>query len=296
MRHTVNFSMARRLLAALCLVLVAAGASAQFSGSGSGTAEDPYRIYNAAQLNQVRNFLNDTSVVFSLEADIDMTDWIADNNPVQGWSPIGNISSTFNGTFNGNGHTISNLWIKRPDTDYIGLFGHTGASSEVHDLSLTNSRYEGRNYVGGIIGCLDSTLGHTWVSSEITVSNCNFLHGNIVGNDYLGGIIGYAVAQIYDNKLRNSSISITIGSCAFECQIIGNNYIGGIIGKVYSFISNNTDRSPSGSGNYSGTTSVIIDKCTSNLCIINGGDYLGGVAGYYQSPLLIVPLVIMVKK
>ena len=98
--------------------------SAQFSGSGSGTADDPYRIYNAVQLNQVRNFLNEEDVYFSLEADIDMTDWIAENNPVQGWQPIGNSSSAFKGVFNGNGHIISNLWINRPDTDYIGLFGY----------------------------------------------------------------------------------------------------------------------------------------------------------------------------
>lgn len=58
--------------------------SAQFSGSGSGTAGDPYRIYNAVQLNQVRNFLGQSNVYFSLEADIDMTDWIAENNPMQG--------------------------------------------------------------------------------------------------------------------------------------------------------------------------------------------------------------------
>ena len=277
MRHTFNFGMARRLLATLCLVLVAAGASAQFSGSGSGTNDDPYRIYNAAQLNQVRNFLNDEDVVFSLEADIDMTDWIAENNPVQGWSPIGNSSSNaFCGTFNGNGLTISNLWIKRPDTDYIGLFGYAGTSSEVHDLTLTNARYEGKNYVGGIIGY----LYNTGIGSEATVSNCNFLHGNIVGNDYLGGIIGYAEANISNNREQNSRNSITIESCTSECQIIGNDYIGSIVGKVYSFFSNSTSNIQSGC---TGITSVEVSKCISNLCIIKGVGHLGGIAGCYET-------------
>ena len=277
MRHTVNFSMARRLLAALCLVLVAAGASAQFSGSGSGTKGDPYRIYNAAQLNQVRNFLNDTSVVFSLEADIDMTDWIADNNPVQGWSPIGTSSSNaFCGTFNGNGHTISNLWIKRPDTDNIGLFGYAGSSSEIHDLVLTNARYEGKDYVGGIIGYL-----YNYGDGSIaTISNCKFLQGNIIGGNYLGGIIGYAEANISNNKEQNSRNSITIESCTTdECQFIGHDYIGGIVGMAYSYFGN--AHSPI-TVTWSGSSSISIDKCNGNMCTIKGVSYLGGIAGSYQ--------------
>ena len=279
MRHTVNFSMARRLLAALCLVLVASGASAQFSGSGSGTKDDPYRIYNAAQLNQVRNFLNDTSVVFSLEADIDMTDWIADNNPVQGWSPIGNSSGTFNGTFNGNGHTISNLWIKRPDTDYIGLFGYAGTSSEIHDLTLTNARYEGTDYVGGIIGY----LYNSGKGSEATISNCKFLQGNIIGGNYLGGIIGYAEAIISNNREQNSRNSIAIENCVSECKIIGNDYIGGIVGNVYSFFSHDKENFSSTVSRLNGSTRIEIDKCTSNSCIIKGKNYIGGIAGYYKT-------------
>lgn len=279
MRHTVNFSMARRLLAALCLVLVAAGASAQFSGSGSGTADDPYRIYNAAQLNQVRNFLNDPDVVFSLESDIDMTDWIADNNPVQGWSPIGNNSGTFNGTFNGNGHTISNLWIKRPETDYIGLFGYAGTSSEIHDLTLTNARYEGKDYVGGIIGY----LYNSGKGSEATISNCKFLQGNIIGGNYLGGIIGYAEAIISNNREQNSRNSITIENCVSECKIIGNDYIGGIVGNVYSFFSHDKENFSSTVFILNGSTRIEIDKCTSNSCIIKGKNYIGGIAGYYKT-------------
>lgn len=253
MRHTVNFSMARRLLAALCLVLVAAGASAQFSGSGSGTKDDPYRIYNAAQLNQVRNFLNDEDVVFSLEADIDMTDWIADNNPVQGWSPIGNSSSNaFCGTFNGNGHTISNLWIKRPETDYIGLFGYVGSSSEVYDLSLTNARYEGKNCVGGIIGrCLNDDG-----KNNISISNCSFLNGVINGRDKIGGIIG--------SPHNDSSSSIIISNCNFRNgNINGNDYIGGVAGYLKA-----------------GYGEINIVNCFSSNSGINGNNYLGGIIGY----------------
>ena len=74
----------KSLFAAACCLIFPAGMSAQFSGSGSGTKDDPYRIFNADQLNQVRNFAEKTDVYFSLEADIDMTQWIAENNPSQG--------------------------------------------------------------------------------------------------------------------------------------------------------------------------------------------------------------------
>ena len=116
----------KSLFTAICCAIIPVCVSAQFSGSGSGTKDDPYRVFNADQLNQVRNFVGKTDVYFSLEADIDMTQWIAENNPSQGWLPIGGGStSSFSGIFNGNGHTISNLWINRPNPDLfsIGLFG-----------------------------------------------------------------------------------------------------------------------------------------------------------------------------
>ena len=270
MKNSVNFNIVRRLFTALCLVLVAAGASAQFSGSGSGTKDDPYRIYNAAQLNQVRNFLNNANVVFSLEADIDMTDWIADNNPVQGWSPIGNSdNNAFCGTFNGNGHTISNLWIKRPDTDYIGLFGCAGISSEIHDLTLTDARYEGKNYVGGFIGGIQyiRNVGYT----NGSISNCCFLRGKIKSSNRTGGIIG----NLYMEYIYNYNVT----NCNSECQIIANKYCGGIIGYACIVLYNLSEAPPKDK------LLFLIDSNLSKNCIIEGLDYIGGIIGYIETRL-----------
>lgn len=291
MRHTVNFSMARRLLAALCLVLVAAGASAQFSGSGSGTAEDPYRIYNAAQLNQVRNFLNDTSVVFSLEADIDMTDWIADNNPVQGWSPIGSGEYTFCGTFNGNGHTISNLWIKRPDTNNIGLFGRTGTSCEIHDLTLTDARLEGYDNVGGFVGySYNGGEGSYRKPIYGVIANCKFLNGVIKGRNSVGGIIGFFLTD-YD-----SYNSTNISNCSFQNgDINGNDYVGGIVGYIDTKIETEIDGCCFQNGNINGyneiggiagyvkqsNQDINFVRCYSTNCTIIGNNNLGGILGKY---------------
>lgn len=153
----------RNLLIAACCLVFPAGMSAQFSGSGSGTKEDPYRIYNAVQLNQVRHFCGHGVVYFSLEADIDMTQWIAENNPSQGWLPIGDASSAFAGYFNGNGHTISNLWINRPHTRNIGLFGFCD-NADIRDLKLENADFVGNSNVGGFVGC----------SKDARINSCTF--------------------------------------------------------------------------------------------------------------------------
>ena len=106
--------MKKLFVCTLFALFMGGSAYAQFSGSGSGTSEDPYRIFNAVQFNQMRNI---PDAVFSIEADIDMKAWIDDNNPTQGWLPF-----AFEGTLRGNGHTVSNLYINRPEKSRVGLF------------------------------------------------------------------------------------------------------------------------------------------------------------------------------
>ena len=241
----------KNLFAAICCTVIPIGMSAQFSGSGSGTKDDPYRIFNADQLNQVRNFVGKTDVYFSLEADIDMTQWIAENNPSQGWQPIGKDSG-FRGNFNGNGHIISNLWIKRPSTDYIGLFGKIDDNAEILNLKLENAEYVGNDYVGGIVGyCYNAN----------SITSCEF-NGKISGNDYIGGIIGYI-----DN---NGDHDFEVSDCNSYCHINGRDYIGGICGYNYNRVH--------GGENYR----VFISDCLS-YSNIDGRDYIGGICGYAYS-------------
>lgn len=102
----------KRLLISDALFLCTLMTFAQFSGSGSGTEEDPYLIFNETQLAQVSNFLSQEGVVFSLMKDLDLTNWIEENNPRQGWLPIGVESMPFMGKFLGNSHKVSGLMIK----------------------------------------------------------------------------------------------------------------------------------------------------------------------------------------
>ena len=128
----------RKLLSSLAFLFATIPIFAQFSGSGSGTANDPYLIYNEIQLAQMANFLGQEGVVFKLQKDLDVSNYISENYPTQGWLPIGTSSSPFKGTFNGNGHTISGLFINRSSTDYVGLFGYIqGATIQNLNINAT---------------------------------------------------------------------------------------------------------------------------------------------------------------
>ena len=242
------------------LCLCAQHIMAQFSGSGSGTESDPYRIFNAVQLNQVRNFLNKSNVYFSLEADIDLTEWIAENNPVQGWSPIGSsLGNSFRGTFNGNGHTISGLWIKRTDTDYVGLFGYV-YNATVSDVRLYGAEIEGHDNVGGISGYFEC------YNVSRSFSGCSVEKGSIKGNDNVGGISGYSYSK---NESPTTSSALSFAGCSSECSIKGRDNVGGIAG--YSYSKNE-------STNYRLTSTLSFTECFSE-CSIEGNDNIGGIAG-----------------
>ena len=137
----------KRLLTSAAMFLCSLLTFAQFSGSGSGTENDPYLIFNENQLAQVSNFLNQEGVVFKLMKDLDLTDWIAENNPKQGWIPIGVESSPFKGIFNGNNHKVKGLSIKRSTEDNVGFFGYT-LDATIQDLTLEGAYVIGKDNVG----------------------------------------------------------------------------------------------------------------------------------------------------
>ena len=143
--------MKKRLLLLIIGLLNTIWAMAQFSGSGSGTENDPYLILNPIHLNQMRNYLGTSNVYFKLMADINLTDFLEDENPTQGWMPIGTSQSYFKGIFDGNGKTISGLWIARDTEDYVGLFGYC-YEAVIKNLTIKDAVIKGNNYVGVICG------------------------------------------------------------------------------------------------------------------------------------------------
>lgn len=160
---------------------------------GTGTISDPYQITVAEDLDMVRNNL---SSHFKLMNDIDLSEWIALNSPSTGWTPLGNAETPFSGTFDGNGHVISGLWINLPDASDVGLFGRVyGTTSiEIKNLGviIDEKGIIGSKNVGGIVGYVHFNAS---TYPEITLQSV-FVQGKISGSDYVGGIIGRNVGNL----------------------------------------------------------------------------------------------------
>ena len=247
----------KRFLFSIALSLCVMLSWAQFSGSGSGTSSDPYLIFYADQLQQVRNYLDQSGVYFKLMSNIDLTQWLTNNNPGQGWEPIGTSSAPFKGVFDGNNKKLTGFSINRT-TDYVGLFGYT-SSATIKNLTIEGD-VKGGSYTGAFVGYAD----------EGTLSN--LVHnGNTTGSSSTGGIAGYTSASI--------SIASVTGN------VTGTQYTGGVVGEANS----GTLSSLTYSGIVQGTSSVggivgraiasTISNCQVSQKITGSGDIVGGVCG-----------------
>ena len=223
----------------MCSVL---SALAQFSGSGSGTQSDPYLIRNAAQLSHMANFCGQNGVVFKLQKDIDVTDWLIDEGLTnQGWSPIGTSSQPFKGMLIGDNHKISGLFILRSSQSYVGFFGYTDGAT-INDLTIEGTTFTGSSYLGTMAGY---ALSSTFTNCHIIVSgNVSSASGN-----YVGGAFGYAS----DCTFTDSSVETVVNSS-------GAIYVGGF-----------------GGGAIDGT---IISDVTANITVSSSNECAGGLLGY----------------
>lgn len=273
----------KRLLTMAALFLCCVATSfAQFSGSGAGTESDPYLVFNPIQLNQLRNYLNKTGVYFKLMNDIDLTEFIDDEYPSQGWLPIGTSSSPFKGILDGNGKTISGLWINRGGTDYVGFFGYI--SGTVKNLAIKGNTVVGTNYVGFLAG---------YSSGRFENST---LEGNVTGNTYVGGCSGS------DGNFTNVSSKVNVRGwsdhvgglagnngvfmdCTVQCEYVrGDSYVGGLSGSTGSELSNSYVYTNVYGKDYVGG---ICGKATGNItkCGFSGdisaNSHVGGICGEY---------------
>ena len=236
--------------------------NAQYSGSGNGTEDDPYLIFNVNQLSQVSNFLNQNGVVFKLMKDLDLTEWIAENNPRQGWLPIGVESMPFMGKFWGNGHKVSGLMIKRTSSDYVGFFGYVSGAT-IENLTIEGSSIMGASNVGGFIGYASG--------SEIT--NCKLsLTSGVEGTNKVGGFIG----QSYNSNFSTFNV---------ETSVVAQSYLGGFVGLAEggSWQEGNISGQCTSTANYVGgfagkMTSVTLTSIKQEGDI-SGVDYIGGFVG-----------------
>ena len=182
-------------------VWVSGEIDASMFASGTGTAEDPYIINTEAQLRAFAGSLNDkidyTDKFVALGEDITLSQ--------AAWEPVGRSSYLFNGTFDGQGHSVSGMTLGSEEEAfaldkenlYIGFFGVLGPKSVVKDLQLTDvafyTTFEATAYVGGIAGVTQgSTAKNNYTGAVIdgcSVEGTLSLTGT-KGNQFVGGIVG----------------------------------------------------------------------------------------------------------
>ena len=286
------------------LFLLVPMASAQFAGTGSGTQSDPYRIFNADQLTQMRNFLNQEGVYFKLQNDINLTDWLADNYPGQGWQPVGSSSEPFKGVLDGNNKTISGFSINRSTADNVGLFGYISGAT-IKNLTIKGN-VTGHNFVGAFVGGgpqdVSSTLtGLTHIGSTTgqervggiagacagNLSNLT-VEGNVTGTYDVGGAIGRAGdvgsisgVTVIGNVNNNTSnvctggvagySNLNISNATYSGNVTGGSWVGGIIGFTSESITlSNITATGSVKGTATDFVGGICGRCLNLLTISNG--------------------------
>ncbi|HEG42971.1 hypothetical protein LCGC14_1991670 [marine sediment metagenome] len=104
-----------------------------------GSVENPFEIATAEQLDELGSHSEDWSLCFYLSADIDLSDFNGlDGNPTFNRIGTGSGGNAFDGIFDGNGHTVSNLTLTFDGIDHVGLFRISG--SECSDRKARRRR------------------------------------------------------------------------------------------------------------------------------------------------------------
>ena len=183
----------------------------------------------------------------------------------KGWAPIGSEATKFNGTFDGGGHTISNLFIIRPNTNHVGLFGYLYPNSVIRNVELVDVDVTGSIMVGSLAGV---NLGAIIGSSA---------SGDVIGRSaHVGGLVGWNAGVIEDSS---ASVDVANGSESVG-GLVGYNYTSGVI------------RGSSASGSVTSNSIYVGGLVGHNEGSIYGGSasgdvsgsqYVGGLVGYNNS-------------
>lgn len=242
--------------------------------TGKGTEAEPYVVKTAEHLAWFRDLVNggEGALCAKIADDVEVIDMstvchpadAANNVEELSWKPIGNsYSRYFGGTFDGNGKTISNLYIKT-DEYYVGLFGYTSKGT-IKNITFKNAKIENKTHYTGILaGNLNSTTTNIKTQSDCIVT----------GKSLTGGIAG--------------NVDCNVSNCENHATVNGDGYTGGIIGSISS-----NPRSVTSCANYGAVNSTsqvvggiignfsegIIFKCA-NYGYINGPTNVGGIVGY----------------
>lgn len=256
------------LLLVMAILMPYGGAWAQTAippSEGNGSEGSPYIITKAEELAWFRDAVNNgnyeicAKIADNVEV-IDLKDFChaadaSQNLEELSWEPIGNGDWNYVGTFDGNGKTITNLYINATQA-YKGLFGL------IYQSTIKNLTFENANVTNteNDIGILAGYAGNGNTLYNIKISNTCQIKG---GNDFTGGIAGYLDGNAY-NCVNYATVqgtedvgglvgyfeSGTIKDCANYGDITGTSNVGNLIGNAQSCNLNNV----LGTGNVTATS------------------------------------------
>lgn len=253
--HTKN-----RLLALLMLVTAMLlpqwgwAQTATQPKTGDGSADKPYEIATAAELAWFRDYVNagNTSACAKLTDHIDLKDFChaaATGVEELSWAPIGTDAKPYKGNFDGNGKTISNLYIKAEQNN-VGFFGEIYVSiSENETKTIKNITFDkaivesNGDYTGILAGCC---INYCLIEGIKTTQSCK-----VSGKYYTGGIVG---------QFNNAESDII--NCENNASVNGTSSVAGIAGLFTN-----------------GSHSVVKD--CANYGTVKANDAMaGGIVGY----------------
>ena len=273
---------------------------------GDGKTE-PYQISTAEELYWFAGLVNGTlpdggeknlSANAILTANITVNTGVLDENKnlvsksdLTEWEPIGDSWSSYTGTFDGQGYTISGLYFNNPTSSYVGLFGNIGANGKISNVGVLDSYFQFREFGGGVCGV-----------NYGTVRDCKNT-GSVRGLAAIGGVCGLnKTGGIIENSFNEGTVSGTgdnaqqvggvsgynngtIKSCYNTASVSGQNSVGGVCG----FNSRGIITNCFNEGTVSGQTfvgGVCGNGCgvTTTNCFnegtVSGQSHVGGVCGY----------------
>ena len=243
---------------------------------GDGSTDHPYIITKAEELAWFRNEVNrdggNTSACAKIADNVEVIDLkdfchaADDSKNIEelSWEPIG-YNKNYYGTFDGNGKTITNLYINA-NQQKMGLFGTTYQST-IKNLTFEYANVTNANYYTGILA--------GWAKYGSTLQNIKISETcQIKGGDKTGGIAGYLEGNAYN--------------CVNYATVQGTENVGGLFGR-YS----RTGISMTACANYGNVTasskntgglvgyfgSGTIQDCA-NYGNVKGTDRVAGMAGF----------------
>ncbi len=181
---------------------------------------DSYKISTLEDFVAFRNYVNEgnncNKVTVTLEADIDLSS-------IENWEPIGSKSTPFNGTFDGQGHTISNLKCDYADEgrSYVGLFGWTN-NGEIKNFTLENAEVSGYLGVGAVAGCpYTSDYTNITLTGDVKVEGFAYV-GGMLGRNAYGDLTGLTIDVNDGSYVKADSVD--------DDGTAWRTYVGGVVG------------------------------------------------------------------